>query len=150
MKHVIVFAKMCNIYTHMFFFSGEPLLIHYLYFLSLSLFLLICLSYYSALELHFLPTSEWSSWDLFSIERRLTSYTHCMAGGLSSPDPALHSKSQRVNLFPQHLFLNFFGCISFIDEWPCSLPMGWIGWMRGEERVANGYGPTTLIIMEST
>ena len=55
-----------------------------------------------------------------------------------------------ISLFPQHLFLDFFGCISFVDKWPCSLPMGWIGWMRGEERVAYGYGPTVLVIMEST
>ena len=148
MKHVTVFAKLCYIYILFLWRTLTNTLS--LFSLSLSLFLLISLSYHSSLELHFLPTSERSSWDLFSTERRLISYTHCMAGGLPSPDPALHSKSQRVSLFPQHLFLDFFGCISFIDKGPCSLPMAWIGWMRGEERLANGYGPTTLMIMEST
>ena len=159
----------------MFIFSGEPLLIHYLYFLSLCLFLLVSLSlitppwnYISFLLVsevtgtfngkgsNCFPVSEVTGtfngkqWSNCFPLRGDSPHKHTvwLGGFLVLILPYILRAS--ISLFPQHLFLDFFGCISFVDEWPCSLPMGWIGWMRGEERVAYGYGPTVLVIMEST
>ena len=156
--HFHIYVLNIYIYIYMFIFSGEPLLIHHLYFLSLCLFLLVSLSLITPPwnYISFLLVSEvtgtfngkqWSN--CFPLRgdspHKLTVW---LGGFLVLILPYILRAS--ISLFPQHLFLDFFGCISFVDEWPCSLPMGWIGWMRGEERVAYGYGPTVLVIMEST